>query len=145
VLFGGGAAVLVAVYALYKRSSAASSTAATTGTTAATPSAYDSTLTDMENQMENQIAALQAQIANLQPTPNTGTTLTGPGRLWRPPLLQPGGLVDTAAPIPTAYGPVAVPASAQTRALTRVQASNTLPGVAARSTGLFNNIPQRSP
>jgi hypothetical protein len=142
VLIGGGAAILVVVYALYKRSKAAAAPA--TSATTATPTAYNSTLTDMENQFENQIQGLQAQIAALQPTAATGTAAPTVGHIRPIGPIQgtfapvPAGPGDPTAPAPVPYNPLP-----QAQALARAQAGNTLPGVAARSGGMFNNIPNR--
>jgi|GEM_PF-4594415 len=72
VLLAGGGAAVVLVVAMVRRGSGSSS-----GSTTQTPNTYDSTLSDIEAQWENQFEALQNQIAGQNPTPGGGAKLPG--------------------------------------------------------------------
>lgn len=67
VLLAGGGAAVVLVVAMVRRGSGSS-----TGSTTQTPNTYDSTLSDIEAQWENQFEALQNQIASQNGTPPSG-------------------------------------------------------------------------
>lgn len=125
VLIGGGAAVLVALYALYQRSQGAGAGSATNATTGQAAGTYDSSLSDIEAQWENQLEGLQNEIANLQ---GTGRTPPGPPSTRRPVIL--GGTPPTGIATPVTAGPA--PAASQTHDIVRVQSGNTLSGIAAR-------------
>lgn len=76
VLLAGGGAAVVLVVAMVRRGSSSSS-----GSTTQTPNTYDSTLSDIEAQWENQFEALQNQIAGNTQNPGGGVILPGPPRI----------------------------------------------------------------
>lgn len=126
LLIGGGAAAAVAVFALIKRGSG--SAAATTGTTAATTGTptYDSTAGDQYNQLANQLAGLQDQLANLTAGAASGSNPTVP--------VVP--IASGSAPVVAKPGPVVVPKPApkpKTSIFSTVTVSHgqTLSGIAA--------------
>ena len=122
VLLAGGGAVVVLVVALARRSGGSGSQASTT-----TPATYDSTLSDIEAQWENQFETLQNEIGNLTPTPTTGPPAGGGAP--KPPTIQGGKPpAGVQAPVPAHLNQ----APAHTQAVVRVQSGNTLSGIAAR-------------
>lgn len=124
LLLAGGGAVVVLVVALARRSGGSGSQASTTA-----PSTYDSTLSDIEAEFENQLEGLQGQIANLNPTPTTGSTPPAGGGTPAPPIIQGGKPpLSVHPPLPTHL----TPAPQHTQAVVRVQSGNTLSGIAAK-------------
>jgi hypothetical protein len=69
VLLAGGGAVVVLVVAMVRRSSGGSGSSSNT----TVPNTYDSTLSDVEAQWENQFEQLQGEIAKLNPTPGSSS------------------------------------------------------------------------
>lgn len=96
ILLGGGAAVVVVVIALAKRSSGAAS--GTASSTTGLPT-YNSSLTDLSSGIEDQLQALQLQIANLKNNPGGSSPPPPPGR----PILQGGNPPHIYPPFPTGY------------------------------------------
>jgi LysM repeat protein len=126
VLLAGGGAAVVLVVALARRSSGGSGSQAST----TVPNTYDSTLSDIEAEWQNEFEALQGQIANLTPTPTNGTGSSG-GNTPAPPTVIQGGAPPRSVVPPVMVRPLIQPAS-HTQAVVRVQQGNTLSGIAAR-------------
>jgi LysM repeat protein len=126
LLIGGGALAVVAVFALIKRGSGTGTAA--TGTTAATTGTptYDSTNGDQYNQLANQLAGLQTQIANITAGQSSGSN----------PTVPPVSVTPTPTPPPANPGvkrPVQPPPKPKTSILQTVlvKRGQTLSGIAA--------------
>lgn len=111
VLLAGGGAAVVLVVAMVRRSSGSSGSS--TNTTV--PNTYDSTLSDVEAQWENQFEQLQGEIANLNPTPgNAGSAYHNlPYPYTRRNINPPATFFRTsaAAPMPAPRAAQAIAAS----------------------------------
>lgn len=78
LLMGGGAAVVVVIAALMHRQSAAQAAAGTTQAATGLQGSYDSTANDVYNSIEDQLGALQQQLAQItQGSAGSGGTPTG--------------------------------------------------------------------
>lgn len=123
VLLAGGGAAVVLVVAMVRRGSGSS----TSGSTTQVPNTYDTTLSDIEAQWENQFEALQNQIAAQTPVTGMAATQTyGPIRLQGPNPPR-----STAPPMRSTLAMPALTAPAVNSAVARNTAATPAPASSA--------------
>ncbi|MGH3414882.1 MAG: hypothetical protein ACRDVE_18000, partial [Actinocrinis sp.] len=121
------------------RSSAANSATTTTGTA---PATYDSTLSDLQTQFENQFEQLQTKIAQLQPTPPPAPPQPIGGLRGGSPPANLNGLPSAGRPLYSSYAPAAAPGTGAA-ALSGLHAGNS-PAASGVLSSLRSSVQRRT-